>query len=166
MKSCISNVNEVCVWKCIRWRTAVLSEGFCLTDQPEAVILFRPNCIFMFTKEVQESEVYSDLEKINPIFQNDRPTCGGFCCAENSVLGWISKGKSMPIWNACLQNKTLKNWAMCLLILCNTAKKLFSFKFTNYIYIYINRKRMFLDLYRWYNHLALHIWEQKKVSQG
>ncbi len=161
MKSCISNVNEVCVWKCIRWSTAVLSEGFCLTDQPGAVILFRPNRIFMFTKEVQESEVYSDLEKINPIFQNDRSTCGGFIlCAENSVLGWISKGKSMPIWNACLQNKTLKNWVMCLLNHFNTAKRYFHSRLS-IIYMHKLKDNVFLNLYRWDNHLALHIWEQK-----
>lgn len=84
---------------------------------------YRPARIFDFIPKNWETELYFHVyqraaevwslfrleRKNNPIFQNNRPTCGWFLCvcAENSVLECISKGKSIPILNAFLQNKAL-----------------------------------------------------------
>lgn len=114
---------------------------------------------FSCLPEVQKSEVYSDLEKRNPIFQNDRSTCGGFFCALKIVC-WGEFQKE----NQCLFEmpvcKTLKNWVICILNLCNTAKRYCPSRLP-IIYMHKLKDNVFLDLYRWYNNLALHIWEKK-----
>lgn len=58
-------------------------------------------------------------------------------CAENSVLECISKGKSIPILNAFLQNKALGHVSFKPFAI---QQKYFFFRFTHYMFTQMEKK--------------------------